>query len=253
MMRVEGAASTRKSHHSSDLGSGKSGACTGPMASPSRRFRRHNAALTVATSPTTTVDSSSTSTTAFSSMWLTCAQKASMSAICCGSIFARPFRCSVSLERNSDRVDTAFFPRWQCFRISSLKCGICNNWELFTSSACTRQRRNSIIACAVENHSRMQAISIITCVIFTECPSIMSKSPRNSGDKRWWRRCMCAHTRNWFFMMLGNVNERFLCSMTCPASLLISTLSVGRVGMLRLSEQAAKSSGPFFTRVDSVT
>mmetsp|Transcript_111220 Transcript_111220/g.325309 ORF Transcript_111220/g.325309 Transcript_111220/m.325309 type:complete len:250 (+) Transcript_111220:572-1321(+) len=249
MMRVEGLVSTRKSHHSSNFGSGKSGACTGPMASFSLRFFRVSVTVTVAMSPTTISPSSSTSKIALTSVLLTWEQKASTSRSCCGSIFERPFLCSGSLLMKSERVEVACLPLLQCFRISSLKCGICSSWELFTSSAWIRHLRNSSIACAVKNHSRMQAISTMAWVIFMECFSSWSQSARSSGVMRWCRRCMWAQTRNWFFTMIGSWNWRFLCSVTCCAKGFICTLSVGRVGMLLLSADAAKSSGQFFTRV----
>mmetsp|Transcript_86988 Transcript_86988/g.266302 ORF Transcript_86988/g.266302 Transcript_86988/m.266302 type:complete len:207 (-) Transcript_86988:1322-1942(-) len=115
------APSTRNSHHSSNFGSGKKGACTGPAASSFRKFLRVIRTDTVATSPTTISSSSSTSTMAFTSMSLMWATKASMSASCWGSIFARPFRCSGSLPTKFSKVDTAFLPRWQCRKISSSK------------------------------------------------------------------------------------------------------------------------------------
>mmetsp|Transcript_38839 Transcript_38839/g.109767 ORF Transcript_38839/g.109767 Transcript_38839/m.109767 type:complete len:281 (-) Transcript_38839:826-1668(-) len=257
MIRVDWEGSTRISHHSSNFGSGKSGACTGPIASLSCRFLRTSCTLTVAISPTTRTSSSSSASTvtlAFISTLLTCEQKASMSASCCGSIIASPFRCSGSLCKNSARLVMVFLPLWQCFRTSSLKNGICSNWELFTSSACTRHRRNSIMACVVWNHSRMHAISIIASVIFREYLRSWSQSLRSSGDMRWWSRCMCAQTRNPFFTMSGTLNWRFLCS-TMPCGGLrafMCVLSVGRASMLRLSAEAATSSGQFFTRDPSL-
>mmetsp|Transcript_71555 Transcript_71555/g.190316 ORF Transcript_71555/g.190316 Transcript_71555/m.190316 type:complete len:266 (+) Transcript_71555:533-1330(+) len=252
MMRVEGPDSTKNSHHSSNFGSGKSGAWTGPIASPSLRFFRVSVAVTVAMSPTTISPSSSTSKIPFSSTLLMWEQKASMSRTCCGSIFESPFLCSGSLLMKASRLETAFFPLLACLRLSSLKCGICSSWLLFTSSACTKLLRNSIIACAVKNHSRMHAISTMAWVIFMACLSSWSVSSRSSSVMRWCRRCMCAQTRNWFFTMIGSWNWRFLCSVTCCAKGFICVLSVGRVGMLLLSADAASNSGQFLSRVDSL-
>mmetsp|Transcript_74892 Transcript_74892/g.211839 ORF Transcript_74892/g.211839 Transcript_74892/m.211839 type:complete len:266 (-) Transcript_74892:957-1754(-) len=241
---------TRKNHHSSNFGSGKSGACTGPTASFSLSCLRSICTVTVATSPTTISGSSSTSMLAFSSTSPTCEQKASMSASCCGSIVRKDLRCSESVSRNSASVVTLAV--LHCSSVSSVKCGTCSSCELFTSSACTRHRRKSIMACAVANHSRMQAISIMACVTFMECLSRWSMSSRNSGVMRLCRRCMWAHVRYWFFMMIGKVKERLLCSTTCPASSCIWALSFGLVSMLLLSVHAAKSSGQALRRVFSL-
>mmetsp|Transcript_59000 Transcript_59000/g.173190 ORF Transcript_59000/g.173190 Transcript_59000/m.173190 type:complete len:312 (-) Transcript_59000:848-1783(-) len=255
-MRLDASSSTRKNHHSSLFASGKSGACTGPIASVRSTCFRSICTVTVATSPTRISSSSSTlihALTSISPMW---EQKASTSATCEGSNFAAAstsFRCAASRAKNSARVVTGCLPLWHCCTVSSLKCGICRSWELLMSSAWTRQRRKSSIALAVANHSRMQAISIMACVTFIAWHRTASRSARSSSDMRPWRRCICAQTRNWFFMTAGSVKLRFLCSTTWPASFCICSLSVGRVGMTRLSAQAARSSGQAFVRVNSVT
>mmetsp|Transcript_66818 Transcript_66818/g.204569 ORF Transcript_66818/g.204569 Transcript_66818/m.204569 type:complete len:281 (+) Transcript_66818:884-1726(+) len=59
-MRFLSSSSTRKNHHSSNLGSGYQGACTGPIASSARRCVRSSRTVTVATSPQTISASSST-------------------------------------------------------------------------------------------------------------------------------------------------------------------------------------------------
>mmetsp|Transcript_1582 Transcript_1582/g.4050 ORF Transcript_1582/g.4050 Transcript_1582/m.4050 type:complete len:228 (+) Transcript_1582:466-1149(+) len=214
-MRLDASSSTRKNHHSSNLGSGKSGACTGPTASSRWTCFRSICTVTVATSPTTIWGSSSTSIWALSSISPKWVQKASMSATCPGCMpESSAFRCSASTAKNSARVEIGFLPFRHCSTVSSLKCGICKSWELLMSSAWTRQRLKSIIACAVANHSRMQAISIMACVTFIEWPSTASRSSRSSVVMRLWRRCMWAQMRNWFFMTAGSVKTRFLCSTT---------------------------------------
>mmetsp|Transcript_17109 Transcript_17109/g.51477 ORF Transcript_17109/g.51477 Transcript_17109/m.51477 type:complete len:268 (+) Transcript_17109:471-1274(+) len=241
---------TKKNHHSSNFGSGNSGACVGPIASFSPISFRSICTVTVATSPTTISDSSSTSMFALSSISPTYWQKASTSASWLGISLSMDLRCSASVSRNSARVVT--FAARHLSTFSSWKCGTWSSCELFTSSACTRHRRKSSIACAVANHSRMQAISIMACVIFMECFSSSSQSFLISGVMREWRRCMCAQTRNWFFITTGRVKERLLCSTTCPPSFCMCSWSIGRMTMARLSALAARSSGPALRRVDSL-
>mmetsp|Transcript_58999 Transcript_58999/g.173186 ORF Transcript_58999/g.173186 Transcript_58999/m.173186 type:complete len:308 (-) Transcript_58999:866-1789(-) len=252
-MRLDASSSTRKNHHSSLFASGKSGACTGPIASVRSTCFRSICTVTVATSPTRISSSSSTlihALTSISPMW---EQKASTSATCEGSNFAAAstsFRCAASRAKNSARVVTGCLPLWHCCTVSSLKCGICRSWELLMSSAWTRQRRKSSIALAVANHSRMQAISIMACVIFIECLSSSSLSLRRSADIRWCSLCMCPQIRNEFLRTIGSggLIVSALCSTTSFPRLIISELSVGRVSMLLLSAEAARSSGQFLRR-----
>ena len=85
----------------------------------------------------------------------------------------------------------------------------------FLNWAWIKQRRNSTIELAVNNHSRMQAISIIHCVIFSEFRSDSTISRWMLGVVSGCSRCVCAQIRYWFLMIAGMVNCRFLCSSPC--------------------------------------
>merc|ERR1719482_981888 len=62
-----------------------------------------------------------------------------------------------------------------------------------------------------------------------ECFSSVSRSSFSSGDIRLWKRCMCAHRRNWFLRMIGWGHCRFLCSVTLSMMGFMATLSELRV------------------------
>mmetsp|Transcript_122650 Transcript_122650/g.392668 ORF Transcript_122650/g.392668 Transcript_122650/m.392668 type:complete len:315 (-) Transcript_122650:957-1901(-) len=132
--------SCTKIHHSSNLGLGKNGACTGPAASPSWRFVRVTVTVMVARSPSAMASSSSTSTSHSISTLGTCWQKA------CTSNFCSSLRLSLlhSLSMAPSRSDTTscivghgLFPAGG----SCGTCGSCSSGELSKSSAWTRHCR----------------------------------------------------------------------------------------------------------------
>mmetsp|Transcript_113021 Transcript_113021/g.324812 ORF Transcript_113021/g.324812 Transcript_113021/m.324812 type:complete len:483 (-) Transcript_113021:690-2138(-) len=222
-------ASYSSTHHSSNFGVGKSGAWTGPTASPSSKLVLVRLTVSVARSPFAMSASSSTSTLASNSITGACRQNASMSNRCSG---LRP-------RRSTNAFMPPFSPRTTSRRVgnggdlplaggSAKTWGNCSKGSASKSKACTMARWNWMRPRTV---SRVPQRSPLPRAAIVTMARMMSGEADNICDSSvWMTPSMCRWRRHMWDQ-----------SIAVPRRMGVSLKGQGAIGSTDHSSEAGMS------------